>query len=831
MKKLFWVLVVALLYALALPQLALAAPASTTKTAAPALTSTAASANSTDAELSNGVYVINSALSASIALDIEGGSTANDAKAQIWEANMSAAQRWYIEKISNTKYYKITNVGSGKVLDVTGGSKKSGTRIQQHNWNNTPAQMWKISKTKNGVTISSALSDKLVLDVALGSKKNGTAVRIYNANNSTAQTWKINKVNRTLENGFYVFVNTGSKKALEVASGAFNNGANIAQHTVNSSMAQTFQVIFNTKTGYYTLRSAVSGKVLDVEGASNNNGANVWQYESNKTKAQMWAIVKNKDGSYTLRSALNGLALDVVGASKANGANVQTYISNGTAAQKWTAKTVSNWLPSGCYYFMSAANKNNVMSVANTSVANSANIRTASNSGSNATRFFLRATTNGYYTIQNTYSGKYVDAVNVVKYGNIAQSSSQEQWKPVLSDNGIVFKLKANPDYVLDISGGSTSAGANIQLYPSNNTVAQKWLVKPASMLEDGYYTIASASNNSFVFDNPSSSKSNGTKIQVWKANKTPAQSFFFKHKGGNQYQVTNAASNKALQNSGSFVVQQTPSSATSQLWRPVVNVNGTMSFTSMSDKSKRIALNGAAAKGTKLSVVPSANNAKQNWIVRDAPGGITTYCNLSITLNQMTSIEGGSAANLSTAGINKYHFLDLRHYSGSTAEQLDAALESIAPWIGPGNPLYKSGKYFVEAAKKYNLNEVFLIAHACGETGWGSAGGYNFYGVNGGGGYGGWNAAVNGWTSVESGIVGGAKYLADEWIYRPNYPQHSPYGLRFDYHYTDKTRSYSWHHFTTEDYWLDTLSNTIDKFYQRTGTGKNANFVIPKYK
>ena len=333
---------VALTGALSIPSLAFAAPNSNTAkaTSTPALTSTEAPANTTDAGIANGVYVLTSGLRSNAVLDVAGGSTNNGAKTQIWDSNTTPAQRWYIEKIGNTNYYKIANVGSGKVLDVAGGSKKAGTRVQQHSWNNTPAQKWKITKTSGGVVITSALSDKLALDVSGANKNNGSAVQIYTANNTKAQVWKLSAVKQSLPNGIYSFANVGSGKVLDVAEGSKNKGANIWQYTSNGTKAQMFTISFDAKTGYYTIENIQSKLVLDVAGAATANGANVQQWLSNNTKAQRWTIMANSDGSYTLRSALNGKALDVAGASKANHANVQLWENNGTFAQKWVATNV-----------------------------------------------------------------------------------------------------------------------------------------------------------------------------------------------------------------------------------------------------------------------------------------------------------------------------------------------------------------------------------------------------------------------------------------------------------------------------------------------------------
>ena len=53
-----------------------------------------------------------------MALDIKGGSTANNANAQIYTMNLTQAQEFRFEAVRG--HYRIVNVKSGKVLDVSG---------------------------------------------------------------------------------------------------------------------------------------------------------------------------------------------------------------------------------------------------------------------------------------------------------------------------------------------------------------------------------------------------------------------------------------------------------------------------------------------------------------------------------------------------------------------------------------------------------------------------------------------------------------------------------------------------------------------------------------
>ena len=63
---------------------------------------------------------------------------------------------------------------------------------------------------------------------------------------------------------------------------------------------------------------------------------------------------------------------------------------------------------------------------------------------------------------------------------------------------------------------------ANIQIFDSNGTDAQKFIIKDSG---DGYYNILTANNYKYL-DVDNASTSNGTNIQVYQGNGTNAQKF-----------------------------------------------------------------------------------------------------------------------------------------------------------------------------------------------------------------------------------------------------------------------------------------------------------------
>ncbi|MBC5635703.1 peptidoglycan-binding protein [Ornithinibacillus sp. BX22] len=134
-----------------------------------------------------------------------------------------------------------------------------------------------------------------------------------------------------------------------------------------------------------------------------------------------------------------------------------------------------------------------------------------------------------------------------------------------------------------------------------------------------------------------------------------------------------------------------------------------------------------------------------------------------------------------------KYQFLDLRHFTGVPVEELNKLLQGAGKLAG-------KGAVFSEAARKANINEIYLVSHAILETGRGSsslADGsmkhegksvYNFFGI---GAYdncakecGKQRAIQEGWFTVDEAIIGGAQFAKNDYIYAG---QHTLYLMRWN--------------------------------------------------
>ena len=131
---------------------------------------------------------------------------------------------------------------------------------------------------------------------------------------------------------------------------------------------------------------------------------------------QKWHLTKNSDGTYTIK-APNGGCLDVKGGSSTSGATVQVYKANGTNAQKWKLTRVAK-SPSGIAYDPSTIAPFELspmcapslrLDVKNASKSDGGSIQIYKSNNTNAQRWTVLDTGDGYVRILNCASGKALD--------------------------------------------------------------------------------------------------------------------------------------------------------------------------------------------------------------------------------------------------------------------------------------------------------------------------------------------------------------------------------------------------------------------------------------
>ncbi|OKZ59926.1 MAG: hypothetical protein BHV96_05595 [Clostridium sp. CAG:354_28_25] len=102
---------------------------------------------------------------------------------------------------------------------------------------------------------------------------------------------------------------------------------------------------------------------------------------------------------------------------------------------------------------------------------------------------------------------------------------------------------KLNYDFVFDVLNASLEAGANLQIYESNNTMAQKFRI---SKRPDGTYKIVNI-NSGMAVDVQGAVFENGTNVQVWTDTDNQAQKWIFTKRDYNSYSIYSAGTNQVI--------------------------------------------------------------------------------------------------------------------------------------------------------------------------------------------------------------------------------------------------------------------------------------------
>lgn len=167
--------------------------------------------------------------------------------------------------------------------------------------------------------------------------------------------------------------------------------------------------------------------------------------------------------------------------------------------------------------------------------------------------------------------------------------------------------------------------------------------------------------------------------------------------------------------------------------------------------------------------------------------------------------------------GAYKYQFLDLSHANGISKDSLNSFLADKGILRGHAAD-------FIEAANEYNVSEVYLVAHACLETGNGTStlstgvevNGttvYNMYGI---GAYdnsavysGSQKAYKEGWTTVSAAIKGGASWISDYYINASSGRQNTLYKMLWN------PENPGTHQYATDIQWATLQAVNIEKIFR----------------
>lgn len=426
------------------------------------------------------------------------------------------------------------------------------------------------SPVKEGVIykLASASNTNLVLDAANSNPlKSGANVAVYTSHGGTNQNWTFELDNQ----GYYIIKNVANPSlVLDAANSSPKSGANVSAYADNGGGLNQRWIISQDESGYLKIINAANNDlVLDAATSKPKSGSNVSAYEDNGGGLNQRWVLKSFDRAY---AELDKLAADNAG-----------LVSDGS------------------YTIYSSLNSHPVIDVANSSQSDNANVQIEESKAKQSQIWEISHDENGYVLLKNANSGKYlgVEDSRIANESNVVQKSFSNnrniRWIFVQNkDKTYSIQSALFTDFSLDVYGGSSKSGTNVEIYTTNNAAAQSFsLIRtPVNVAsceqiidEDTYYFIRSAGQEALQFDVESGSTGNGANIDLWSDINMMHQMFRFEYENG-YYRIINAKSEKVLDVDSSSLVPHSNviqydsySGADNQLWSAQKNSDGTYSF------------------------------------------------------------------------------------------------------------------------------------------------------------------------------------------------------------------------------------------------------------
>lgn len=491
--------------------------------------------------LPDGTYEIASDIDPEYVLNIAGSSSANKANLELYEANGSKTQSFTVSHDSKG-YITITNDNSGKVLDIAGSVVDDFSNVQQYESNGSYAQKWiAVKKNDGSYELVSGLNHFYCLDLYASKAKNGTNVDIYHRNDSEAQGW----IFRKQEDPKYAL----NKLALENKD-ALADG--------------TYEIASKLDSDY----------VLDIESASLSNKANVQLLQANYTKSQSFTVSHDSNGFITITNGNSGKVLEVASDKAGKFTNVQQNDANGSSRQKWVAIKKND----GSYELVSALSRFYCLDLYASKTIDGNNVDIYTRNDSEAQNWFFKkqenprieidqlasdnksVLTDGIYTIASAIDSNYVldmTASSLSNGGNVqiykSNQSSAQGWVVSHDSKGYVIITNENSGKVMEVAANKANKFINVQQNQANDSYRQKWI---AIKKENGSIELVSALNIDYSLDLYASKTVNESNVEIYSRNNSTAQQWLFKVKL-NKREVLDqmAVENKSVLNNGEYEV------------------------------------------------------------------------------------------------------------------------------------------------------------------------------------------------------------------------------------------------------------------------------------
>lgn len=226
------------------------------------------------------------------------------------------------------------------------------------------------------------------------------------------------------------------------------------------------------------------------------------------------------------------------------------------------------------------------------------------------------------------------------------------------AETGLYELAFAGTGKALDVSGAGTAAGTNVQQWTANGTKAQRWAISENA---DGSYSVESALAEGLSLDVAGAGDFDGAGLDVWPANGTAAQRFSFipapaqvepagRTVDDGVYELVGAGSGKALDVSGASRADGARAqiwarnTTMAQMFRVALGPDGFYSVRAVHSGKALDADLGNVVPGARVNQWSDCGSANQRWRIDVAADGSWTLVNAASGL--ALDVCGGSSAD-----------------------------------------------------------------------------------------------------------------------------------------------------------------------------------------
>lgn len=504
------------------------------------------------------------------------------------------AQRWRLEPVGTdnmdgvaTTFYRVMEMTSGLALSVQGTEIREGVSLIAANiaagsggntqyWYLTGAggadKYYIAARGNTGLVVSAPNSQSPASGSGLTLKANAKGDyqqwEIAGADDAIAaaeatETSDDPFAGRVFELQPANFPSSQKPAELRVANLGDGNVEIKRNHSDRAALQWVFQKIGDdtvdgeTRPYYQILPAAEKTRALAPEGGTANNDTSIIaDAASMNNSAQHWYVTENSDGSYTITPRSNA---DVALGEKLIGWGWQTAISSRTDQSRTYARLTWKLIPemydplNGKSFVLEPKHALGMAAgVKDSSDANYANVELQA-SKTTAYQMWtfekagaeeLHGVMTPYYQIKNKASGMVLSTPyrSYVSSGQsleqyTAENAVHQHWFAVLGDDGYYTLVsRLNSRVCLDVKGGGTTAGSDIQAYNKNDTDSQKWKLAAPTVTDfiDGrvFYLSPKHTGTSKVLDLVGNGSGNGTQVQLYDKKETEIQRWKFERLG-----------------------------------------------------------------------------------------------------------------------------------------------------------------------------------------------------------------------------------------------------------------------------------------------------------